>query len=148
MPPVAKPVTAFAGPTGKPMVFAGSAFIYSMAVNVVADTNGDLIITSGMVKAGSTTATIVGGMGAMGIGGTPGGSHFEVPKCDWMGNAASLAGNFVEPNPPYAVKVPKAGVKEIHLKITGYYEKDRKPIENPITGERFVVFKLLLVETK
>lgn len=32
--------------------------------------------------------------------------------------------------------------------MSGFYANPRTPVENPLTGERFVIFKLLLVEKK
>lgn len=126
-------------------VYSGDEGLYSMAINVEEDADGNAIITSGLVRIGLDEFMIVGGMGGiLAVGGAPGGAHFQVPKCSLLGEQADLEGNFVDPVNPQVIKVPKAGVKEVYIKITGFYSKTRKPVTDP-RGNPYVIFKLKLL---
>lgn len=126
-------------------IYSGDEGLYSMAINVDEDADGNAIITSGLVRIGLDEFMIVGGMGGiLAVGGAPGGAHFQVPKCSLLGEQADLEGNFVDPVNPQMIKVPKAGVKEVTIKITGFYSKTRKPVTDP-RGNPYVIFKLKLL---
>jgi hypothetical protein len=64
-----------------------------------------------------------------------------------LGEQAELEGNFVDPVNTDLVKAPKAGVKEVFIKITGFYSKTRKPVTDPL-GNPYVKFKLKLLPKK
>jgi hypothetical protein len=142
----AKPVKEPAKAKAK-FIYSGDEGLYSMAINVDEDADGNAIITSGLVRIGLDEFMIVGGMGGiLAVGGAPGGAHFQVPKCSLLGEQADLEGNFVDPVNPQVIKVPKAGVKEVSIKITGFYSKTRKPVTDP-RGNPYVIFKLKLLGT-
>jgi hypothetical protein len=141
-PPPPPPLVKVVPPPPAAVVYEGSDFGYTMILNIVPDTNGDAVVDSGMIMFGSDTWVVMGGMSSLGLGGTPGGAHFQVIKCVFLGRQVSMDGNFVKEDDPQTIAVPKVGVDHVVIKMSGLYEDNRRPLKNPLTDEPFVVFKL------